>query len=255
MPQLEQLVTAFDLPPEKAKEFFRSKKIKVTEAYDDITAKMHTRAFTVAGVTAATLLTDIKNELQEALDNGESFQEWKKNVRAKLGDTGWSSEKYDKSTDANGKTTYTKVEDVPSWRWELIYRQNMQTALQAGRYLNQQATIEQRPYLQFININDNRSSKICPQYSDLVARADDAVWSAIYPPNHFRCRSRVRSMSERQAEREGVKILTEKQFEVLPMPEKGFKVNPASNWEPDLSKLDPVFKKSVETHIAEKSKQ
>ena len=40
----------------------------------------HKRAFVVAKMTKADLLTDVRDSLQKALDEGKPFEEWKKEI-------------------------------------------------------------------------------------------------------------------------------------------------------------------------------
>ncbi|CAH8721330.1 hypothetical protein HTL2_006310 [Paenibacillus melissococcoides] len=41
-----------------------------------------------------------------------------------------------------------------------------------------------------------------------VFRADDPIWNTWYPPNGFRCRCTVRTLSERQVRERGLKVET-----------------------------------------------
>lgn len=245
MSAFDYILTAFDLPPAEAQEYLKKKGVTVTKAWNDITSAMHARSFTVAGVAGAELLEDLKKELESAMAEGETWQDFKKSVRSRLGDMGWSSEKFEEGDDG-----YAKVADVPAWRWELIYRQNMQTALQAGRYLNQKALAEVRPYLQMLVIEDNRSSSICPQYANIVAPADSSIWASIYPPNHFRCRSRVRSLSQSQLEREGLIPLDDAAIKVLVLPPSGFDVSPVEGAFVNKKRYSDQVKEALEEHLA-----
>lgn len=77
----------------------------------------------------------------------------------------------------------------------------------AGRYKQQAelAASGSRPYWQYLAIRDNRTR---PSHSALhgrVWRADDPIWNSLYPPNGWNCRCRVRALSDRRLEKEGLK--------------------------------------------------
>lgn len=77
----------------------------------------------------------------------------------------------------------------------------------AGRYKQQAelAASGSRPYWQYLAIRDNRTR---PSHSALhgrVWRADDPIWNSLYPPNGWNCRCRVRALSDRRLEQEGLK--------------------------------------------------
>ncbi len=50
------------------------------------------------------------------------------------------------------------------------------------------------PLLVFDAVMDNRTSPICTSLDGVVKPVDDPFWDMYYPPNHFRCRSDVRSL-------------------------------------------------------------
>ena len=252
MDEVEQILPAFDLPPDEAIEYLKAKGVIVTSAFDDLLAAAHTRSFTVAGVASADLLQDIQSEIKDALEQGTPFGEFKKRLRAQLGAKGWSSERFETEESDDGTIRYTKVEDVPAWRLELIYRQNLQSSLNAGRYLNQRALADVRPYLQLLAISDNRTTDICKAYNEVIAPVNDPIWSLIYPPNHFMCRSRVRSVSQAQADRMKATIYTSEDLAKLPEPPKGFDVDPLSEAPVNTKKYSSEISSQLKEFITRK---
>jgi hypothetical protein len=84
-----------------------------------------------------------------------------------------------------------------------------------------------------------------------VFPADHSFWDTWYPPNGFRCRCSVRSLSENQVKSKGLEISDTIPEYVEPpgqlarplIPDPGFAYNPAkSQWQPDLSKYPPELK-------------
>jgi hypothetical protein len=62
------------------------------------------------------------------------------------------------------------------------------------------------PYWQYIAVMDGRTTDTCRDMHGRVFRADDPIWNSLYPPNHWGCRARVRSLTERMVEREGLTV-------------------------------------------------
>ena len=84
---------------------------------------------------------------------------------------------------------------------------------------------------------------------DKVYAADDPIWNVWYPPNGYRCRCTVVSLTEEQVKRMGLEVsskpptsLTE--FGDIPVfPDKGFSNNPATTpWRPDMSGFNETLK-------------
>ena len=86
-----------------------------------------------------------------------------------------------------------------------------------------------------------------------MALADDPIWNIWYPPNGYRCRCSVISLTKKQVERSGEPVSRELPYDVdystgevlYKYPDKGFSNNPAKDtWKPDLSGVDPNLKKA-----------
>jgi hypothetical protein len=53
---------------------------------------------------------------------------------------------------------------------------------------------------------DNRTTNRCRERDGLVVPIDDPFWNRNYPPNHWGCRSNVRSVSEGEVEEQGIEV-------------------------------------------------
>lgn len=65
---------------------------------------------------------------------------------------------------------------------------------------------ENRPYWQYVAVLDSSTRPEHAQLHDLVFPCDDSFWSAFYPPNGWRCRCRVRALSEDYLKRKGLTV-------------------------------------------------
>ena len=107
------------------------------------------------------------------------------------------------------------------WRIETIYRTNMQTAYQNGRYmqLTKPHILQARPYWRYLAVMDGSTRPSHAEMHGKIYRHDNPVWQVWYPPNGFNCRCTVVSVSEREIQRNGWSAETDdptgKPFEVL----------------------------------------
>ena len=114
----------------------------------------------------------------------------------------------------------------------------------AGRYQQARADTDDRPYWMLDVVEDNATSDICGDLDDEIGGkaidADDPVWLTAYPPNHFRCRSQVITLTADQAREMGI-LDDPPDVEV----EEGFD-GPPDDFEPDASEYDDDLAGDVE---------
>ncbi|MBF0454959.1 MAG: minor capsid protein [Magnetococcales bacterium] len=171
------------LPMKEAVEFWKSKTTLTPGEYAKLTDEMKVKAFAVGGVAKKEQLTTIFNSMQLAVDDGISFGDFKKDIRDIADKRGWSR-----------------------WRMETIFRTNIQTAYHVGRYKQMKQVAERRPYWQYDAVGDKRTRPTHNALDGTVHRHDSSFWSTWYPPNGFRCRCGVISLSARQVKRLGLTV-------------------------------------------------
>ena len=160
----------------------------------------------------------------------------------------------------------TSVQLGSPWRLQTIYRTNLQTAYMAGRYAEQLANVEDRPYWQYVAILDGRTRPSHRALNGKVFRYDDPFWQSFYPPNGWGCRCRVTALSEGNLRRGGLqvtnsegrlgstmKLVSPKTGELrevatyrtvdpitrrslVVVPDVGWSYNPGAAWQPDTSR-------------------
>ena len=91
----------FGLPPEKVVEYMRNKGYTISWNWQEVKEETHAKAFTVAKATTLDILQDIRKEVQNAIDNGITLKEFKKNLEPTLRKKGWWGKAVDGET---GKT-------------------------------------------------------------------------------------------------------------------------------------------------------
>lgn len=197
-----ELKGLFKLPPALAIKYFTSKKNKLSWDWYEVWQNAHKKAFTVAKVAREDILKDIRSSLDKALVEGKTFHEFQKELKPILQKKGWWGEQFIVDSKGNAE----KVQLGSMYRLKTIYRVNMQTSYQAGRYETQLDNAEDRPYWQYIAVMDSSTRPEHAELNELVFRYDDPFWSSFYPPNGWNCRCRVRALSDYKVKSKKIKI-------------------------------------------------
>lgn len=192
------IALAFNLPPERAIEYFQAKGLRITGSWRDMAAGAHAGAFTVAGVLKGEVLQDIRSALDGALQNGEPFDEFLKKLRPRLKTQGWWGIPHDPET---GEVLQGRAMTPHGLR--TVYQANLQSSYMAGRYKAQLENADQRPYWKYVAILDSRTRPRHRALNGRVFRYDDPIWGYIYPPNGYNCRCRVVALSQAEFEADG----------------------------------------------------
>lgn len=211
---------------EEALEFLRQKKPLKMEAYKELSDEARAKSFSITGYTEVTVIQKFLDELEHALEEGLTKEEFRKNMNSFLEDNGYTG--------------------IGAWYTDNIFRTNMATAMNAGHFkaMRDPTTMKLRPYWQYMTADDKRVRPEHAAMHKLCFKATDPVWSLWYPPNGFRCRCYVVSRSKRQVEKMGLEVAEEVPFEgTNPVfPDEGFSNNPAEEvFKPDMRNIsDPL---------------
>lgn len=214
-------IIAEPVAPDAAIEFWKQRARLTWDEAKGLAEGARARAFYVTGLYQRDLVKLVSDGIQTALENGETLPQFKERILAAIQSQGWHSH-----------------------RVENIFRTNMQTAYSAGRYKKMQAVKASRPYWQYIAVMDRRVRPSHAILHEKVYPADHEFWAANYPPNGFRCRCGVRTLSARQVEKQGLTVendmpqpgvwtdpKTGMEYSVnFPGADKGFGNNPFKEW-------------------------
>lgn len=178
---------AINLPFEEAIRFFRQKANVPTQAWTDVYAAAHSRAFMVAGAATEALVADFREAIDKALAEGTTLEEFRRAFDDIVGKHGWSH-------------TGSR-----NWRSRIIFDTNLRTAYAAGRYakLTQPETLEAFPFWQYNHSGSLHPRKEHLAWDGLTLAADDGFWRTNYPPNGWRCGCFVIPLSDRDLRRQG----------------------------------------------------
>lgn len=193
----------FKKPPESVIAFFREKGIRGPDAHWDWSDTMrhaHDRAFVVAKATSLDIVKDIKDSMTKAMQEGQSFKTWSKNITPTLQAKGW----WGKQMVVNPQTGEEKLSQLGSQRrLETIYRTNMATSYAAGHHAKQMQTVEDLPFWRYLaRAPGPNRRKEHQALHNIVKRWDDPFWLTHKPVNDYGCQCTTESMDDLDVERE-----------------------------------------------------
>lgn len=193
---------------------FFSKRVVMTAdeafALDDDSRR---RAFWVGGGLQLTQVQGVFDEISKALESGEDYASFRKRLLSNVA--------------------------IAPGHLDTVFRNATQRSYNAGRWEQMQAAKELRPYVMFDAVLDSRSSDICGTKIDgKIVSIDDPFLKTNSPQRHHRCRTGLRSLRAKDAERRG--IAKPEELAGAPPAAKGFGLIPtdAPVWKPDPKKHD-----------------
>lgn len=236
MKDLFNLITDKEIKFEEAIKYFQDKVIITPQAFYKIAKEYRTLAFTVSGYTKIQVLKKFYDELLKALEEGTTMKDFKEKMNDFLERKGY--------------------EGISNYQADNIFRTNIQTAYQVGHYeqMTSPEVLRLRPYWQYDAVNDKKTRLTHRAMDGKVYRADDPIWDTWYPPNGYRCRCGIKTLSERQVRERDLKVETKPLIAaevdghfVNILPDKDFDINPAKiEFNPDLKDYPKSLKKAFE---------
>ncbi|WP_419057178.1 phage minor head protein [Kluyvera georgiana] len=202
MAQAVDLAYAARLPPKEAVSYFRAKGHNVTWNWYEQLTDAHARAFTVAKAVRLDVLNTIRDEVDRAVHDGITRQEFTRTLAPRLQKLGWWGKQIVVDTEGNAK----EIELGSPRRLATIYNVNMRTAYNSGRYAQMMNNVEDYPFWQYVAVMDGRTRPEHAALNGLVFRYDDPFWKTHYPPNGWNCRCRVRALSAERMKALGLKV-------------------------------------------------
>lgn len=240
MKQAFSILTDGDFTFEEAARFFRNKVPVTASVFRKLGRKYKHLAFTVSGYTKAEILNAFYNTLLAAIEDGTTKERFQKDMDGFLQDKGY--------------------EGLTNFQAENIFQTNIQTAYHVGHYerMTDPDVVRLRSYWIYDAVEDDRTRPVHQAMNGRVFPADSPVWDTWYPPNGFKCRCGVRTLSKRQVEQRGLRVETELPDRVelggslIPMqPDSGFQRNPAKHpFQPDMDGYPEPLKKAYEKRNA-----
>lgn len=183
----------FKQKPEEALRYFRGKGLKEQFSHLDSTAADHSRDFMVAKMMDLDLLSDVRSAVDDALNHGIAFDDFKKHLTEVLQEKGWwgKQEMVDPLT-----SELRQVQLGSPRRLKTIFDVNLSTAYAAGHWKKIADNSADQPNLMYNAIDDGRARPLHRSWDGKVFRWNDSFWQTHYPPNGWRCRCSVIALSD-----------------------------------------------------------
>ncbi|MCD7948304.1 MAG: phage head morphogenesis protein [Oscillospiraceae bacterium] len=216
MDEIDAVLSRKDMTFEEAVDYFKERVPVSPAKFKELCGKYKSLAFTVSGYTSAQILNRFYEEILAALEEGNTLSEFKANMNEFLESEGY--------------------EGITPFQADNIFRTNTQTAYNVGHYeqMTDPDVLQYRPYWVYRAVGDERTRLSHLAMDGRVFAADDPIWDTWFPPNGYRCRCTVSSLSARQVEERGLTVETKMPQEVMPDP--SFATNPAKDrFEPDMT--------------------
>jgi uncharacterized protein with gpF-like domain len=114
-----------DFVPKAASDYIKNKNLKVGFSYKDVWHEEHATGFTVAKAMQIDVLSDMHNAVAKAVESGQSFETFRKNLKPTLQEKGWWGRK-ETEDPQTGKTVDAQLGS--DRRLKTIYDTNMRQA-------------------------------------------------------------------------------------------------------------------------------
>lgn len=183
------------LSPEDALNYLKARgQITQSWSWADLWQEEHTQQFTVSRLANVDLLKDMQTLITASVNGDLGRKDFMRDAKAALEAKGWWGEKtvIDQATGREVTTTFNPE------RLKLIFDTNTRQAYAAGQWERIQASKRSHPYLRYITKGDERVRASHAAWNNVTLPVDDSFWHTHTPPNAWRCRCRIVSVSQRE---------------------------------------------------------
>jgi hypothetical protein len=194
-----------DIIPKAALDYIKNKNLKVGFSYKDVWNEERAASFTVAKAMQLDVLSDMHNAVIQAVEKGQSFDTFKKNIKPILRQKGWWGRK--EMEDPLTKKTVNAMQGSDR-RLKTIYNVNMRSAYQKEQY-DRTMKSDLHPYLMYRTGPSVQHREEHQSYDGLILPKDDPWWDSHFPPRGWGCKCYTRAVTESQLEKyeaEGIPV-------------------------------------------------
>lgn len=187
----------FKTAPREVLDYLSGRDVKPSWRWRDVAPHEHALAFTAARTAGFDVVNDLRDAVQKAITERQSFETFQKALTPILQEKGW----WGKKAAVDPLTGRKEVVQLGSVRrLETIYWANTASAHAAGEWARTQATKDVLPYLQYKISLSERRRKEHEGWVGTTLPVDHPWWRTHYPPNGWRCKCRVEQIGDYRAE-------------------------------------------------------
>ncbi|CCG55775.1 putative F protein [Brachyspira pilosicoli WesB] len=183
--------------PQKALDYIKQKKLQIGFNYQDVWNEEHITAFTAAKVMQLDVLKDMKDAVEKAIENGETLEQFKKNLLPTLYAKGWTGKQL--IEDPITKEIKEVYIDIPH-RLKTIYETNLRSAYMKGRF-DRAYNSDAHPYLMYRVGASKNHRKEHLEWDGLILDKNDPFWLSHNPPNGWGCKCYTVAISKARKEK------------------------------------------------------
>lgn len=187
----------YSIIPQEALAWLKAKKLKPGFDYRDVWMEEHSIGFTVAKMTQLDLLADVRQLVEDALENGQTFEQFRESLKPLLVKRGW----WGQQLMDDPLTGETRIVQLGSdRRMRVIYDTNMRTARAAGQWQRIERTQRAMPYLVYTvgPSREHRAEHL--RWKDVCLPVDHPFWRTHMGPNGWGCKCGTRQISRYEYE-------------------------------------------------------
>ena len=189
--------------PREAIEHFRRKGYAIGFDWRDIDAATHARAFTVAKGMNLSILKDIREAVDAAIADGQTFRQFYSDLAPKLQEQGW----WGKRELVDPQTGAPRVVQLGSpRRLQIIFDTNIRTAYAKGHWERIERLKDRLPFLRYSAVDDARTRPEHLAWHGIVLPVDHPWWRTHFPPNGWRCRCTSMQLDRSDLDRYGYTV-------------------------------------------------
>lgn len=190
-----------DFVPNQVIDHIRRKKLLLSFDYRDVWQREHAAAFTVAKAMQLDILQDIRGSVDEAIEQGMTFEQFRKDLQPSLQRKGW----WGIRTMQDPLTGEVKDVKLGSpRRLKVIYDTNLRQANGAARWASIERNADIMPYLRYRlgPSKEHREEHLRFQY--IVLHVSHPFWRTHLPINGWGCKCWVEQLTEEEALKYGI---------------------------------------------------
>lgn len=158
---------------EEQVKYFEKKLNLPTNSYLDVLGEEHDYFFMVAGANRNEVLTAFREAVDEAIQNGETLEGFRKRFDEIVANTGWQY---------NGGR---------NWRTRIIYDTNVYAAYNRGRLKQHLDLADVMPYWEYNHHDNEHPREEHIALDSIILRYDDPFWQYYYPIKAYGCHCTV----------------------------------------------------------------
>ena len=177
--------------PQEALAYLKNKSLGPAFSYKDVWHGEHAAAFTAAKAVQLDVLADLRGPVIDAMEKGQSFESFKKNITPVLRQKGWRGKK-EMTDPLTGKTVNAQLGS--GRRLKTIYSVNMRSAYHKGQYERTMAS-DIHPYLMYRIGPSLHHREEHKSWDGLILPKDDPFWDSHFPPNGWGCKCYTRALT------------------------------------------------------------